>query len=172
MTTLETKRLILRPWQQSDLDDFAAMMADPDVARYITLDQQPQSRALAWRTLAGVVGHWTLKGFGMWAVEVKDTGTVIGRIGPHEPEGWPQLEVGWSLARPYWGQGYALEAARASMAWTFAHFPDLQRIIHLIVPENAPSIALAERLGSRWHNEETVEVLGITARVYSQSRAV
>jgi len=55
------------------------------------------------------IGHWTLRGYGTWAVERKSDGAFIGRVGLINPEGWPGLEVGWTLGKPYWGQGYATE---------------------------------------------------------------
>lgn len=171
MNVLETERLILRHWRDEDLDDFVTLMSDPDVARFISPDGKPQSRDMAWRSMATTMGHIALKGYGMWAVELKETGKVIGRIGPHDPEGWPQIEVGYGLAKPYWGKGYASEAVVASIRWAFDNFPDLDRIIHLIEPENAPSIALAERLGNQWKDQEIFRIYGIDARVYSQTRA-
>lgn len=171
MNSIETERLILRQWQEDDLDDFAEMMADPLVAKFTTLDRKAQDRDMAWRTMTGSAGHIALRGWGLWAVEHKDSGKVIGRVGPHHPEGWPGLEVGWALNRNAWGQGFAAEAAAASMMWTFATFPDLDRIIHLIVEENEPSIALAERVGSQWKDQEMVQLLGFDVRIYSQTRA-
>jgi RimJ/RimL family protein N-acetyltransferase len=67
--TLETEHLRLRPWRESDLDAFAAMMAKPEVARFLTADQAPQDRATAWRGMALMVGHWALRGYGMFVVE-------------------------------------------------------------------------------------------------------
>ena len=69
-------------------------------------------------------------------------------LGLHQPEGWPGLEVGWALARAYWGLGYATEAARVSVEHAFANL-DHDRVISLIAPENARSIRVAERLGAR-----------------------
>src|SRR3954464_2346785 len=107
---LETPRLILRGVEASDFDAFAEMMADQEVAHFITMDRKAQDRMDAWRTMAYGLGHWTLRGFGMWAVVEKASGRFIGRIGPNYPEGWPDTEIGWSLARPAWGKGYASEA--------------------------------------------------------------
>jgi RimJ/RimL family protein N-acetyltransferase len=144
MTTLETQRLILRPPIQSDLDGWADFMADPDAQRYLG---GPQSRPLAWRHMATMVGAWSLLGFGMFSVLRKDTGQWIGRIGPWRPEGWPGTEIGWSLLRSAWGYGFAYEAAAASADWAFAHL-GWSEMIHTIDPENTASVALALRLGS------------------------
>ena len=106
---LETERLIMREWRNSDLDAMAAILVDPKVMRY--LSGEPLVRNDAWRNLASAAGHWVLRGYGTWAVERKSDGALIGRVGLIQPEGWPGLEVGWTLGRPYWGQGYATESA-------------------------------------------------------------
>src|SRR5437762_11305313 len=90
-TVLETERLILRPWTLDDFDGFAAMCADPQVMRFLAEDGKPLSRFGAWRAMAGIVGHWTLRGFGLFAVTERTTGALVGRIGPWDPEGWPDF---------------------------------------------------------------------------------
>jgi RimJ/RimL family protein N-acetyltransferase len=93
-------------------------------------------------------GHWDLRGYSMWALEDKASGRCVGWCGCWYPEGWPAPEIGWTLAKPHWGKGYAIEAARRALA--FAR-DDLKwsRVIHVINPANARSIAVATRLGSR-----------------------
>src|SRR5687767_1598529 len=108
--TLETQRLILRPPVETDLDAWAAFMADPVAARFIG---GAQPRATAWRGMASMAGSWALKGFGMFSVIEKSSGEWVGRLGPWRPEGWPGDEVGWGLARQAWGKGYAVEGATA-----------------------------------------------------------
>ncbi|HET9251884.1 MAG TPA: GNAT family N-acetyltransferase [Candidatus Eisenbacteria bacterium] len=167
MTILETKRLLLRSFTEGDLDAYAAMHADPEVMRYLN-SGTPLSRGDAWRSMAVMVGHWTLRGFGMWAVEEKSTGAVVGRVGLYEPEGWPGQEVGWALARAHWGKGYAFEAAEASLDHAFhtLHWP---RAISLIDPDNQRSIRLAERLGERFVRE--VELQGRATLLYGIERS-
>ena len=145
---LTTERLILRAHRADDFEPYAAMMADPGVARFLTLDGQPQSRADAWRALAAVIGCWTLRGFGMWAVEERATRRYVGRVGPWQPEGWPGFEIGWGTAPEAQGKGYATEAAVAAAAWSFATL-GVDRILHIIRPDNAPSQAVAKKLGAR-----------------------
>ena len=79
---LETERLILRPWALEDFDDFAAMCADPRVMEFLAVDGRPDSRFGSWRSLCGMVGHWQLRGFGLFAVVERQTGTFVGRVGP------------------------------------------------------------------------------------------
>lgn len=143
--TLETERLLLRPIVQADLDGWAALLADPDSARFIG---GVMSRAEAWRGMAAMAGSWLLKGFGMFSIVEKESGRWIGRVGPWQPEGWPGTEVGWGLIKDAWGRGYAAEGATAAIDWAFDTLGWTQ-VIHTIDPRNLPSIALAERLGSR-----------------------
>lgn len=141
---LETKRLVLREFRNSDFDVFASFMADEDVMRFLT--GAPMTRAEAWRSLAVNIGHWSLRGYGTWAVERKEDGAFIGRVGMINPEGWPGLEIGWTLGKPYWGKGYATEAAAVSMRYAFLTQP-VDRLISCIDPDNKPSQAVAARLG-------------------------
>ncbi len=154
MLTLETERLLLRPFRDDDIDAYAAMCADPDVMRFIGA-RSVLGRDDAWRQMAMFVGHWQLRGFGMWAVEERASGSLVGRVGLHFPEGWPDRELAWTLARPYWGRGFALEAAQAALAHAFGPL-GWRRAISLIDPDNRRSIRLAERLGERFEDEVTV----------------
>jgi len=140
---VETERLILRGWRAKDFDTYARFMADPEVTRYLS---GVQTRADSWRHLAVTIGHWELRGFGFWAVERKSDGALVGRIGLLYPEGWPGMEVGWTLGREYWGQGYAFEAAKASLDYGFSNF-EVPKLISLINPDNKNSQRLAARLG-------------------------
>jgi RimJ/RimL family protein N-acetyltransferase len=141
--TLETERLRLRGWRDDDLDAYAAMMADPEVMQFLG---GVVARNDAWRSMSSAVGHWVLRGFGLWAVERKDDGALIGRVGVQRPEGWPGTEIAWTLARPYWGQGYATEAAKAALDHGFKT-TSLSKLISLIDPENFASQNVAKRLG-------------------------
>lgn len=165
--TLHTDRLTLRMLVDSDLDGYAELYGDVEAARYIGGDGRALTRAEAWRNMAMVVGHWHLRGFGMWAVVEKTTNAFVGRIGFFEPEDWPGFELGWAILPRYWGQGFATEGARAALAHAF---DDLGRdhVISLIHPDNARSIRVAERLGERL--EGTTMLNGIEVRVYGTHR--
>jgi RimJ/RimL family protein N-acetyltransferase len=141
---LETARLHLRRPREEDLAGWIGLMGDEEAARFIGGVQTP---LMAWRGLATVAGSWALHGFGMFSVIERATGRWIGRVGPWRPHGWPGPEVGWGLIRAVWGQGYAAEAARAAIGWSFDTL-DWPEVIHVIRAENAPSRALAARLGS------------------------
>jgi len=161
MVTLETDRLLLRMFQQSDLDAYAAMSADPEVMRF--LGGKVLNRNEAWRSMAQVCGHWQLRGYGMWAVVEKASGEMVGRVGCLHPEGWPGFEIGWTLRREFWGQGYATEAARAAFDWAFEKL-GIPHIISLIAPSNVRSIRVAERLGEVL--EGKTKVLDMDVLVY------
>jgi len=85
---LTTPRLLMRSFRDSDIDAYAEMMSDELVARYIG-DGNTLTRPDAWRQMALFAGHWVLRGYGIWAVEERETGTFLGRIGFWEPHGWP-----------------------------------------------------------------------------------
>jgi RimJ/RimL family protein N-acetyltransferase len=141
---VQTARLILRPPEMEDFDDFAAFCADPEVMHFLG---GAQARSVAWRGFSGVAGAWMLLGFSMFSVFERATGRWIGRVGPHKPVDWPGTEVGWGLIRSAWGQGYAVEAAEAAMDYAVDHL-GWTDIIHCIDKDNTPSQAVAQRLGS------------------------
>lgn len=168
MEVLETERLRLRPWRAEDGARHAEMMADPLAARFITPDGQPQDANAAWRMMAGIVGHGTLRGYTMFAVEEKASGLWIGRIGPWYPEGWPGVELGWGLHPDARGKGYATEGAGVALAWMFRTL-NLDQVISLIKPENTASVAVAERIGERRTGEWTHPTAGL-CHVYTVRR--
>jgi RimJ/RimL family protein N-acetyltransferase len=159
---LDTERLRLRGFRDGDLDAFAAMNADAEVMRFIgsgeTLD-----RNASWRTMAGFNGHWSLRGFGMWAIERRSDGAFIGRAGLHHPPYWPELEAGWSLARAAWGQGYAHEAARSVLGFAREYLGPV-RLVSYIRPGNERSVKVALALGARREGE--ADLLGTPVQVY------
>jgi len=167
---LETERLILREVRPDDFEAFAGFMADPDVVRY--LHGEPMARADAWRAFASGIGHWALRGYGVWAVERKADGQFIGRVGLYNPEGWPGLEVGWTLGNPFWHQGYASEAAKVSMRYGFLTQP-VDRLISMIDPGNKASQAVARKLGESKGPPHEIVIGGnfFSADVWSITRA-
>jgi len=165
--SLDTPRLRLRQFAEADFDDYAALCADAEVMRYVS-DQGPLSREDAWRQLAMLAGHWSLRGYGMWAVEELGSGAFVGRVGLHCPEGWPEPKLAWALARRYWGRGYAFEAATAALHIAFDTL-GWSRAISLIAPPNLRSIRLAERLGE--HFERNLVVRSYEVSLYAVERS-
>ena len=144
MIHLTTQRLILRDWKASDLDAWAAINADPEVRRHLG-DGTPVDRKDSWHMMAAAAGNQVLNGFGMWAVEEKAGGQLIGRIGLYQPPHFPDLEVNWLLGRPWWGRGLAREGAEACIAHAFDTL-DRSTISAFIEAANERSIGLAKRL--------------------------
>ena len=164
--SLESTRLRLRQFRESDLDTLADIYADQETMRYIG-EGKTFTRGETWRAIAGMLGHWMLRGYGMWALELKSTGELIGRVGFIEPDGWPGFELGWTVARPHQGRGYATEAAAAALDHAFITLGK-SRVISLIRPENFASIRVAEKLGETLREEITL--LGSVARLYAIER--
>jgi RimJ/RimL family protein N-acetyltransferase len=159
---LRTERLLMRGWREDDFEWFAAMMTDPDVRTAFGHDG-PVPPEQAWRDMAFLAGHWDLRGYGHWVLERLDTGEPVGRAGLLNPHGWPDLEVGWTVARQHWGNGYAPEAARAACGWAHDEL-GARHIVSLIVPTNANSIRVAEKLGETV--EGRFELRGVDHLVY------
>lgn len=164
---ITTARLRLRSFEPRDIDAYAAMMAQPEVTRYLG-DGQPLMRVDAWRQIAVLLGHWSLRGFGIWAVEERATGRFAGRIGCHEPEGWPGFELAYVLAQPFWGHGYAREGARAALRYAHERLGRTE-VISLIRPANAASIRVAEALGGTRSGE--IEFFGGPTLIYRYPHA-
>jgi RimJ/RimL family protein N-acetyltransferase len=143
------------------------MCADAEVMRYLSPAGEVLSREDAWRQLAMFVGHWQLRGFGMWAAEERASGRFVGRIGLHYPEGWPDRELGWALAREFWGRGLATEGARGAADHAFQRL-GWTHLISLILPGNTRSISVAQRLGAR--ADGVVAVRGAEQLIYRLDR--
>lgn len=147
--TLETERLKLRPWRDSDLEPFAALNADPEVMRYFpkVLDRT-ESDAMATR----IRNLMAERGWGLWAVEVKQGAPFIGFVGlnavPEILPFAPGTEIGWRLAEAHWGKGYATEAARSILQFAFETL-ELEAVVSFTAEKNTPSMAVMKRLGMR-----------------------
>ena len=150
-TELVTDRLILRRWRRSDRAPYFAMHAEPEVAQFLL---PPKSRAEANAQIDMFEACFKTHGFGFWALELigatSETERFIGFTGLFAPSFEahfvPCVEVGWRLARPFWGRGYATEAARAAMADGFDRL-GLDEIVAMTSALNARSQAVMARLG-------------------------
>ncbi len=152
----ETARLRLRLYAERDLDALSAIYGDPEQMLHIG-EGKPISRAETWRAIAASLGHWALRGYGMWAIELKATGEFVGRAGFIDPEGWPEFELGWQVAREHWGRGYAPEAAAFALSFARTRLAR-KRVVSLIRPGNAASIRVAEKIGMA--PDGRIELLG------------
>jgi RimJ/RimL family protein N-acetyltransferase len=173
MTRLETDRLVLRPVTSEDLDHFAPMDADPEVMRYIG-NGRPRTRAEAAAGLDRLTACWRDHGFGMFAAQVRDTGAVIGWVGPaipaFLPEVLPAVEIGWRLRREFWGSGYATEGARAVLPFAFGDCR-LNRLVSIRHVDNVASGRVMAKLGMTLDRATIVPETGQPVVVYALRRA-
>lgn len=152
---LETERLILRHQVLSDLDDLWALYQNPNITKYIP--DAPRSREEAQEELEWHMnGHPKHPELGLWATIHKETGKFIGRCGllPWTIDGQYDVEVAYTIAEDFWGQGLGSEAAQGILQYGFETLK-LKRMICLIDPENIPSQRVAEKIGMAW--EKTVD---------------
>lgn len=140
---LRTERLILRRWRSSDRPPFASLNADPAVAEYLS---GPLARDESDAFIDRMEAHWDQHGYGLWAVEVPGEADCIGFAGIQRLAFMPKDEIGWRLARAFWGLGYATEAAQAALADGFERV-GFEEIISITVPTNARSRRVMERIG-------------------------
>ena len=142
---LEIERLRLRGWQRGDFDAYAAFRADPEMAG--RLPGGPLDRTASWNKLCETIGQWTLRGYGIFALEERESGHLAGYSGLWHPVDLEEPELTWGLFAGFHGRGYATEAARAVQHWAHeeAGLPPLMSFVH---PDNTPSIRVAERLGA------------------------
>src|SRR5262245_13136584 len=157
---LETERLRLRGWREEDLPAFAAFWADEETARFVG---GHCTREEAWRRMAMYVGHWALRGYGLWALEDKTSRRWAGWCGPWNPEGWPEKEIGWALAKAFHGRGYATEAALRARDFAYREL-GWPTAVSYIAAENVASQRVAGRLGAGF--ERTADLRGKPVGVY------
>lgn len=160
---LRTERLILRAFTEADLDDFAAMQADPEFMRHLGVGDgagKPRTRIETWISMAMQLGQWALRGCGFWAIEHE--GRFIGRAGILNPEGWPMPELAYGIAPAAWGRGLAFEAASAVLGWARDNLPEPP--VSFIHPENFRSQRLAARLGAA--QDGMIDLHGVRAQVW------
>jgi RimJ/RimL family protein N-acetyltransferase len=153
MRILETERLLLRHLERDDLESLFALYRDPEIRRYFpdgTLTRDETREELEWF----LGGHPEDPELGLWATMHKESGEFIGRCGllPWTIDNRPEVEVAYLLARAYWGQGLATEAARAIVGHAFERL-DVARLICLIDPANRASIRVAERIGMTFEKQ-------------------
>jgi len=149
--SVETERLLLRPFARDDLDEFASINGDADVMRYIG-DGKPQTRAQTELRLETILDHWAQHGFGLWALVDKASNALIGFCGLQYLDNTAEIEIGYRLAKQFWGLGYATEAAAATLRYAFEVL-GLDRIVAVVQPENFASQSVIEKIGLRYVKE-------------------
>ena len=152
VTPIHTERLTLRGWRADDFEAYAAFYDDEENARFVGGRRDAEK---AWRSLALLVGHWELRGFGYFAVEETATGAFVGAVGIWKSPGWPETELAYWLVRAQQGKGFALEACRRCLE----HARETLRVpslVSYVAPENRASIRVATKLGATL--EGTIEL--------------
>ena len=159
---LATERLLLRQWRDDDAERLAAIYAEPEFLEHMPPVDLDGTRAQVERMRA----DWDSLGVSHWAAELRATGELIGRIGLFRHLDWPlseaPVEVGWSIGRAWYGQGYATEGGGAGVECWREHLPDDDPLICITTPANARSRAVAERLGmtlagaTHWHGYDVI----------------
>jgi len=144
--TLLTPRLTLRALRADDLDAFAAMQANPEVMKTLGTGMT-RSRAETWDAMARMLGQWALRGYGMFAIADSTTGRFMGRAGILHPYDWEEPELAYGLDQPFWGRGYATEAAVILHRWAFLQM-HLTSLVSYVMPSNTASRRVLEKLGA------------------------
>ncbi len=168
MYTIETARLWLRPFTPADADAYHhQIFADAEVMHFLLSDHAlPYERTVA--ILRRTIDHWQQHGFGLWGVEEKSDGGLIGHCGLQFLPETQEIEVAYALGKPFWGRGFATEGARASLRFGFEHL-GLDRIIALALPENAASRRVMVKNGMTY--EGNAHYFGFELARYAIDRA-
>lgn len=164
MNEVETERLILRMWNDDDVDALFRSYGDPEVMKWIG-SGEPVTKEVTADAIDRMRRHWEEHGYGMWAVVEKSSGDLIGRIGLMYHKDWPvgdhKIEVGWTLQRSAWGRGLATEGARAALDHGFDRL-HLERIISITSEDNLASRRVMEKCGlshrgrARWRGHDVI----------------
>jgi [ribosomal protein S5]-alanine N-acetyltransferase len=157
--SIETERLVIRPWRDTDASDALVIYGDEQVTRWLT-------PAMTWvpnvLTMRDVLHRWKaldVAPVSHWAIEHRDTRRVIGGVALLRLEPWEDLEIGWQLARTAWGHGYAAEAGLALADWSM-HHADVEEVFALVGPTNTRAAGTAKRIG--------MELIGETEQYHGQ----
>ena len=171
---LDTERRALRPMTIDDLDEYLGLRSDPEVIRFLGA----MDRSLAAARLEADARLWGARGYGLFKVTHRDDGRFLGRVGLKYWEQFHETEVGWTLRHEEWGHGFATEAAAACADWGFRELP-VPYLTSCIQPDNARSIAVAERLGMVRLRDDVLDGIpavggrtmsGIRVTIYSIAR--
>lgn len=154
---LETERLIMREFKPSDFEAFAEFYAS-DASQFVG---GPWDRITSWRELSTYAGCWSLRGFGEFSLEHKETGKTAGLVGPWYPDGWPEPEIGWIIFPEFQRQGLGAEAANRAVKFAYQDL-GWTTAISCIDKDNIASIKLAEKLGAKFEGDTEIKPFGMT----------
>ncbi len=169
---IETKRLLLRPWKDADLEPYHRMCLDPCVMKWIG-DGSVRSKDNCVAVIQEFTRTWTSDGFGVFALETRDDRRFIGFCGlmiPNFlPEILPAVEIGWRLARPLWGKGLATEAAKSALAFGFDQ-AGLDRIVSIHQTGNDASARVMTKIGMEFDHETIDPTCNRPLRIYAAGK--
>lgn len=165
---IKTDRLLLRRWQNSDLNPFCTMCTDPDVMKHIASGQTMSAQQVA-RDIAKYESEWDRNGYGIFAIQLRSSGKFVGYAGLSDltliADAEPAVEIGWRLAREYWGKGLASEAAEAALAFGLNKCK-LSNIVSICQIANTASERIMRKLGLVFDHETIAPDCGRTIKVY------
>jgi RimJ/RimL family protein N-acetyltransferase len=164
--TLTTPHLVLRAFTEEDVDAMHRILGGEGVLRYFP-PTDPPSRDRVQRMILGLLRHWDERGYGLWAVESRPNGELMGRCGLQYLAELDEVEVDFILGRAFWGQGFGTEAARASVRYGFEEL-GLDRVVGIAHVENRASQRVLEKLGMNLVEQR--EFFGIPCCRYSVER--
>lgn len=153
MIGLETERLIFRQWKHSDFQEFAKFYSNPQNARFVGGQKNPEE---SWRLMATYIGHYSLNGFSYLAMEDKNNGSLVGTVGLWNSEPWPEPELGYWLLPQAQGKGYGVEAGHAVRDHALLGL-QFNSLVSYIDPANEASKKLALKLGA--HLDGSINLL-------------
>ncbi|HEV2350332.1 MAG TPA: GNAT family N-acetyltransferase [Terriglobia bacterium] len=161
---LETNRLLITAWDLQDSIAFRSISSDPDVMKYIGKGE-PWSAKQTEQFVKDQIENFHRYGFCLWKLAYKPAGGLIGFCGLQHLSKSVEIEIGWWLAKAFWGKGLATEASRTVISYGFETI-GLRRIVAIAQPANLASIRVMEKLGMR-HEKNTVDRHGISVVLYS-----
>ncbi|MBA2493342.1 MAG: GNAT family N-acetyltransferase [Acidobacteria bacterium] len=143
---LETERLIMRPFIESDVDEIFAMRSDEDIMRFI---REPQGRKESFDWIKLVSAHWNTDKLGFCAVIEKNANKFLGWCGIWRLKETGEMEIGYAIDKAYWGKGFATEAAEKFMRYAFEQL-NAEKLVAVARPENTASRRVMEKLGMKF----------------------
>ena len=165
--TITTPRLVLRAFTEEDVEPLYHILRGEGVLRYFP-PTDPLPRDRVQKMVSGLLKHWEARGYGLWAVEARSDGALMGRCGLQWLPDTEEVEVDFILGRAFWGQGFGTEAARASVRYGFEEL-GLERVIGIAHVENIASRRVLEKLGMA--RLEQKEFFGIPCYRYAVERS-
>ncbi|MEP6925514.1 MAG: GNAT family N-acetyltransferase [Pyrinomonadaceae bacterium] len=162
----ETTRLILRPFEDADVDAIAVMRADPKFMRYIK-STETRKQSVSWMQL--VSRYWQTDNYGFWAVVLKELNVTIGWSGTWNLPDTKEKEIGFAIAPPFWGRGLATEAATVALLYSFENRCG-SKTVAVARPENSASRRVMEKLGMKFEDERYFKSYGLKLVYYSVTK--